>query len=98
MVMLLGSLAHNVIIWARNWLAAPASPSRRYGMLRMVRDVFHISGFLLLDAWERIRQVVLNQLAPSHRFCSPFPRAFRSRACEHYFGPKCHAPKGHHQG
>jgi len=39
MVMLLGSLAHNVITWARRWLASPAL--RHYGMLRMVRDVFH---------------------------------------------------------
>ena len=64
MVMLLGSLAHNIIIWTRNWLADPASPLRHYGMLRMVRDVFHISGFLLLDAWGCICQVMLNQLAP----------------------------------
>jgi hypothetical protein len=30
----------------------------------LVRDVFHISGFLLLDAWGRIRQIGLNQDAP----------------------------------
>src|SRR5207244_7236548 len=37
MVMLLGSLAHNVIVWASRWLAAPKL--RHYGILRMVRDV-----------------------------------------------------------
>ena len=62
MVMLLGSLAHNVIIWARRWLASPAL--QRYGMLRMVRDVFHISGFLLADACGQVTQIVLNQAAP----------------------------------
>ncbi len=62
MLMLLGSLAHNVIIWARRWLASP--PLRRYGMVRMVRDVFHISGFLLTDAFGQVVQVVLNQAAP----------------------------------
>src|SRR5713226_6918065 len=62
MVMLLGSLAHNVIIWARHWLASPAL--RQYGMLRMVRDVFHISGFLLTDALGQVVQIVLNQAAP----------------------------------
>jgi len=62
MVMLLGSLAHNVIIWARRWLASPAL--HQYGMLRMVRDVFHISGFLLTDAWGQVVQIVLNQAAP----------------------------------
>jgi hypothetical protein len=59
MLMLLGSLAHNVIVWAHEWLNTPAPPepeqaqliplsSREplphYGPLRMVRDVFHLSG------------------------------------------------------
>jgi hypothetical protein len=62
MVMLLGSLAHNVIIWARRWMASPAL--RQYGMLRMVRDVFHISGFLETNALGQVVQLVLNQAAP----------------------------------
>ena len=32
-------------------------------MLRMVRDVFHISGFLLIDALGQVVQIVLNQAA-----------------------------------
>ncbi len=62
MVMLLGTLAHNVIVWARRWLAAPKL--RRYGILRMVRDVFHLSGFLVRDACGSITQIVLNWTAP----------------------------------
>jgi hypothetical protein len=62
MLMLLGSLAHNVIIWACSWLAVPAL--HHYGMLRMVRDVLHISGFLVFDAAGQILQLVLNQAAP----------------------------------
>ena len=62
MVMLLGALAHNVIVWARHWLASPTL--QHYGTLRMVRDVFHISGFLLTDACGQVTQVVLNQAAP----------------------------------
>jgi hypothetical protein len=62
MVMLLGSLAHNVIVWARHWLASPTL--QQYGALRMVRDVFHISGFLLLDARGQVIQLILNQAAP----------------------------------
>jgi hypothetical protein len=76
MLMLLGSLAHNVIIWARQWLNAPASaepalalpahplaqePLKHYGPLRMVRDVFHISGFLRWDSCGHLVEVVLNQ-------------------------------------
>jgi hypothetical protein len=55
MVVLLGSLTHNTIIWARSFLAAPQL--RSYGMLRMVRDVFHISGFLGVDARGQIVQI-----------------------------------------
>jgi len=62
MLMLLGALAHNVIIWARGWLAVPTL--HHYGMLRMVRDVLHISGFLVFDAAGQIIQLVLNQAAP----------------------------------
>ena len=110
MLMLLGSLAHNVVVWAREWLslytdsrsavresAQPdhmaehlvepshlsqvSSPSLRpdsaalpahdlsgYGMLRMIRDVFHISGFLLFDPAGHVQQIILNQQAPLARF------------------------------
>jgi hypothetical protein len=64
MVMLLGSLAHNVVIWAKLWLAGPASVVQQYGPWRMVRDVFHISGFLQIDACGQVTQIVLNQAAP----------------------------------
>src|SRR5579884_213164 len=64
MVLLLGSLAHNVIIWARRWLFASQPRLRPYGIVRMVRDVFHISGFLVLDARGQLVQLVLNQAAP----------------------------------
>ena len=60
--MRLRSLAHNVIVWARHWLASPAL--HHYGTVRMVRDVFHISGFLLTDACGQVTQIVLNQAAP----------------------------------
>jgi hypothetical protein len=59
MLMLLGNLAHNVVLWARRWLAVPQL--QHYGLLRMVRDVFHISGFLSCDASGRVVQLALNQ-------------------------------------
>ena len=76
MVMLLGSLVHNVVVWARQWLTTPqptqapqmpaptSAPLQHYGMVRMVRDVFHISGFLVMDAMGQLVQIVLNQAAP----------------------------------
>ncbi len=66
MLMLLGSLAHNVVIWARRWLTESSAlcQLRHYGIKRMVRDVFQVSGFLVFDALGQIVQVVLNQAAP----------------------------------
>ena len=59
MLTLLGSLAHNVVVWARHWLAVPQV--QQCGILRMVRDVFHVSGFLCFDAVGSVVAIVLNQ-------------------------------------
>ncbi len=67
MVMLLGSLAHNVLVWVRRWLTAPPappSPLPHYGMLRLVRDVLHVSGFVVQDGLGQPVELVLNQAAP----------------------------------
>ncbi len=80
MVMLLGFLAHLVVVLAHDWLTAPqvaaqtalasktpatptltGTPLWRYGILRMVRDVFHFSGFLCLDPAGQVFEIVLNQ-------------------------------------
>lgn len=65
MLMLLGTLAHNCIVWVRRWLAARQPRLARYGILRWVRDVSHITGFLVYDAQGHICTVVLNRAAPS---------------------------------
>jgi hypothetical protein len=64
MVMMLGCLAHNVVVWAREWLRMHEPKLRKYGVKRLVRDVFHISGFLLRDARGQLVAIVLNQRAP----------------------------------
>jgi len=64
MVMLLNVLAHNVLIWARSWLATALPQIARYGLLRLVRDVWHISGFVERDEHGHLTRIVLNQLAP----------------------------------
>ncbi len=66
MVVLLGALAHNIVIWARRWLTQTTKPAKlhHYGILRMVRDVFHVSGFLVFDALDQLVEIVLNQAAP----------------------------------
>jgi hypothetical protein len=64
MVMLLSALAHNVLVWARQWLQTHCPPVRRYGILRLVRDVLRISGFTVRDTTGRLTAVVLNEAAP----------------------------------
>jgi hypothetical protein len=63
-VVLLGSLAHNVVVWARQWLCQPSAKLSGYGIVRMVRDVFHVSGFLLFDPLGHIFQITLNKDSP----------------------------------
>jgi hypothetical protein len=63
-VTLLGTLAHNVIVWARAWLAPEQPRLARYGIKRLVRDIFHISGRVVVDAMGHIVRIVLNQAAP----------------------------------
>ena len=64
MLTLLGVLAHNVIVWARGWLTPQQPKLAHYGMVRMVRDVFHITGRVGLDARGHVVWIVLNQAAP----------------------------------
>jgi hypothetical protein len=64
MLVLLSALAHNVIVWAREWLRAHEPKVRRYGVQRLVRDVFHISGFLVRNRRGRLIKIILNQRAP----------------------------------
>jgi hypothetical protein len=61
MVALLGSSAHNVVVWARRWLEAEAPRLKKYGAQRMVRDVMAVSGFVEIGGGGRIRRVVLNK-------------------------------------
>ncbi len=61
MLVLLGSLAHNVVVWARRWLAV--AEGSHCGILRMVRDIFHISGLLGFDRSGHLLTIVLNQHA-----------------------------------
>jgi hypothetical protein len=61
MLVLLAQLASNLITWMRNELARHVPDWRRFGSLRMVRDVFHIPGKIELDAQGRILQITLNE-------------------------------------
>jgi hypothetical protein len=65
MVVLLNSLAHNVLVWARGWLSEAAPKLKRYGTLRLVRDVLSVSGKIELSAKTKfLKRIVLNRAAP----------------------------------
>jgi hypothetical protein len=70
MVMLLGQLAHNVVVWAKRWLAEEAPKLRRYGVQRMVRDVLAVSGFVELSKSGTVKRVVLNGASAIGRACA----------------------------
>jgi Transposase DDE domain group 1 len=57
-------LAHNVLIWARQWLAPRCPRIARLGIKRLVRDVFQMDGFLIFDQAVDLLQIVLNQADP----------------------------------
>lgn len=67
MVMLLGSLAHNILVWSRRWLTSDAPRFAKYGALRIVRDLFHINGLLEFGEAGKLLRITLNQAAPHVR-------------------------------
>lgn len=69
MVVLLSALAHNVVVWSREWLSQEATKVKKSGVLRMVRDVFTVSGFLEIGAKESIKRIVLSVAAAWARRC-----------------------------
>jgi hypothetical protein len=73
MLVLLAQLAHNLVIWSRNRLAAVAPRFRKFGVQRIVRDVFQISGHVTISPQGGVLSVVLNQ---HHPHTSAFQRAF----------------------
>jgi hypothetical protein len=63
LLMLLGTLAHNLLIWARRWLSQSdpqqASHLQQYGIKRMIRDMYHVSGTLFFDKRGRLEIIAL---------------------------------------
>jgi len=60
-LILLAQLAYNITVWVRAELAKHKPELQHYGMVRMIRDAFSITGKLHFDASGRLVQVVLNQ-------------------------------------
>ncbi len=63
-VVLLASVAHNVVIWARQWLSEVSARFAGYGIVRMVRDVFQMRGRVTLTSDGKVTDIVLDQNEP----------------------------------
>jgi hypothetical protein len=61
MLTLLNTLAHNVPVWAREWLSAAEPRLKQYGIVRLSRDVLCVSGFVETDERGETKGVVLNR-------------------------------------
>ncbi|HEY6071870.1 MAG TPA: transposase [Anaerolineales bacterium] len=64
MLVLLAELAHNVTVWAQHRLTEHDPRFHKFGIQRMVRDVFQIDGQATLSSERQVVQVVLNPLHP----------------------------------
>jgi hypothetical protein len=64
MVVQLEALAHNILVWARGWLAASCTKVRHFGLLRLVRDAFQMHGVIVFGHTTHIIQIMLNQADP----------------------------------
>jgi len=61
---LLGSLAHNLVVWSRRWLALEEPSVRQYGIERMVRDVYQLHGRVVLNGWGQVIKIVITAVIP----------------------------------
>ncbi len=75
MLVLLAQLAHNVLIWIRHTLVAQDPQFRKFGIQRLVRDVFQIGGQVTLSADHHVLSVVLN---PEHPYAKAVEQVFLS--------------------
>jgi hypothetical protein len=80
MVTMLSTLAHNIVIWARGWFVGKQPKLARYGIVRFVRDIFHMSGRILFDVVGHIVEIVLNQAAPLVRMLADAIRPLLAQA------------------
>ena len=64
MLVLLAELAHNLLTWVRQRLAQVNTQWQGWGILRLVRDVFHIPGMVQYDAHHRPQRLILSSRHP----------------------------------
>jgi hypothetical protein len=60
----LNAIAHNALVWCRNWMANTEPKLQRIGFVRMLRDLLAVSGYVGLDHAGHIVSITLNAAAP----------------------------------
>ncbi|MBI3693612.1 MAG: transposase [Acidobacteria bacterium] len=64
MLVALGALAHNVLVWAKEWLLPTAPRLKKYGVERLVRDVMGILGRVEWEPQQRVSRILLTEANP----------------------------------
>jgi hypothetical protein len=80
LVILLLQLAHNVLLWAREWLSESAPRLRDYGIIRLIQQVWAIPGRLKLTD-QQIRRI---RLRPQHPRTRDVCQGFRPLLLKHH--------------
>ncbi len=91
MLILLAQLAYNLIAWTRTILSAADKHLAHFGVLRMVRDLFHIPGQIQLDAQGHILRITLRASQP---FAWAVAHALASHNLPLIFGPNLGTENG----
>lgn len=76
MLVLLAQLAYNITGWVQNELAQHSSTIASFGVLRMIRDAFQITGKIEFDTEGNIISITLNQI---HKLAKSFHDYWHSR-------------------
>ncbi len=74
------ALAHNVLVWAQQWLLPAAPRLAPYGMSRLVRDVLGVLGRVSLDGEGKGCHIVINEADRLAQWLLP---AFRQLLTSH---------------
>lgn len=75
MLLLLAQLAYNIAVWVRRQLAQHSSTIAHFGLLRLIREAFHISGKVQFDEKGAIDLIILNQ---SHKLAKAIQQTWQS--------------------
>jgi hypothetical protein len=78
MLVLLAQLAHNLVVWAKEWLAELEPELATFGIQRWVRDLFAIAGALVFEAGRIVKVQLNHRNSLARRFHKPVAQYFAS--------------------